>query len=151
MFLRSCLKNIDYMEHASLKTLNKLAFRMKHVPYEINNEVFKPNDICDNMICVLNGLIEVKMNFDNEQTVVERLGKGSLINSFNFIVEEELQLTATIASKNTSIYQISKSAFFDIVIHDKKLLKQILKMLIKEVRNLDPPQRFLDFIKPVRF
>ena len=42
------------------------------------------------MLCVVNGLIEVTMKFDNETIVVERLGKGSLVNSFNFIVEEEL-------------------------------------------------------------
>ena len=139
MFLRSRLREIDYMEHASFKTLNKLAYRMKHISYESNKELFKVNDLCDSMICVVNGLVEVKMNFDNERTVVERLGKGTLINCWNFIVEEELQLTATIASKTCHIYQISKSAFFDIVTHDKKLLQHILKMLIDEVKNLDPP------------
>ena len=91
------------------------------------------------------------MKFDNETIVVERLGKGSLVNSFNFIVEEELQLTATVASKSTTIYQISKSAFFDIVTHDKKLLQHILKVLIDEVKNLDPPLNYLDFIKPNKF
>ena len=91
------------------------------------------------------------MKFDNERIVVERLGKGSLVNSFNFIVEEELQLTATVASKSSTIYQISKSAFFDIVTHDKKLLQHILKVLIDEVKNLDPPLNYLDFIKPNKF
>ena len=91
------------------------------------------------------------MKFDNERIVVERLGKGSLVNSFNFIVEEELQLTATIASKSSTIYQISKSAFFDIATHDKKLLQHILKMLIDDVKNLDPPLNYLDFIKPMKY
>ena len=60
-------------------------------------------------------------------------------------------MTATIASKSITIYQISKSAFFDIVTHDKKLLQHILKLLIDEVKNLDPPLNYLDFIKPVKF
>ena len=42
------------------------------------------------MLIIVTGLIEVTMKFDNERIVVERLGRGSLINSFNFIVEEEL-------------------------------------------------------------
>ena len=42
------------------------------------------------MYFVVNGLVEVHMKFDNERVVVERLGKGCIINSFNFIVEEEL-------------------------------------------------------------
>ena len=78
------------MKHASLKTLNKLAYKMKHVPCEINQDLFQPKEICDSMLCIVNGLIEVTMKFDNERIVVERLGKGSLVNSFNFIVEEEL-------------------------------------------------------------
>ena len=103
------------------------------------------------MYCVVNGLVEVHMQLDNERVVVERLGKGCMINSFNFIVEEELQLTATVATKAACIYQISKSGFFDIVINDKKLLQYILKMLIEDVKNLDPPQTYLDFLKPVRY
>ena len=36
MKLRNSLKKIGYMKHANFKTLNKLAYKMKHVPYEIN-------------------------------------------------------------------------------------------------------------------
>ena len=60
-------------------------------------------------------------------------------------------MTATVATKSSTIYQISKSAFFDIVTHDKKLLQHILKVLIDEVKNLDPPLNYLDFIKPNKF
>ena len=60
------------------------------------------------------------MEFEKEQVVVDRLGRGTIINSFNFIVEEELHLTASIASKSAAIYKISKNAFFDIVTKDKK-------------------------------
>ena len=60
-------------------------------------------------------------------------------------------MTATIASKSSTIYQISKSAFFAIVTHDKKLLQNILKMLIDEVKNLDPPLNYLDLIKPMKY
>ena len=31
MFLRASLRSIDYMKHASNKTLTKLAYRMKYV------------------------------------------------------------------------------------------------------------------------
>ena len=44
------------------------------------------------------------MEFENDKTVVERLGTGTIINSFNFIVEEEYRLTARIASKSAAIY-----------------------------------------------
>ena len=146
MFLRSCLKNIDYMKHANIRTLNKLAYGMQYVPYETDRELFKSKDICDSMYCVLDGLVEVQMEFENEKTVVERFGTGTIINSFNFIVEEEYRLTARIASKSAAIYQISKNAFFDIVTSDKsrsgtvdkKLLSNILHILIDDVKTLDP-------------
>ena len=56
------------------------------------------------MICIVDGLVDVRMEFEKENLVVERLGAGAIINSFNFIVEEELHLTATIASKSAAIY-----------------------------------------------
>ena len=59
MFLRSCLRNIDYMKHANAKTLSKLAYGMQYVPLDSDRILFKPKDICDSMICVLDGLVDV--------------------------------------------------------------------------------------------
>ena len=92
------------MKHANFKTLNRLAYAMQYVPYDKNRDLFKTKSICDSMFCVLDGLVEVEMEFEKEQVVVERLGRGTIINSFNFIVEEELHLTARIASKSATIY-----------------------------------------------
>ena len=74
------------------------------MPLDSDRVLFKPKDICDSMICIVDGLVDVRMEFEKGNLVVERLGAGAIINSFNFIVEEELHLTATIASKSAAIY-----------------------------------------------
>ena len=57
-----------------------------------------------------------------------------------------MQVTARLVSQYTAIYQISKNAFFDIVTKDNKLVKHIIKLLVEDVKNLDPPIKYLDFI-----
>ena len=59
-------------------------------------------------------------------------------------------MTARLVSQYTAIYQISKNAFFDIVTKDNKLVKHIIKLLVEDVKNLDPPIKYLDFIQPDR-
>ena len=42
------------------------------------------------MQIIVHGVVEMHIEFDKEKLVLERLGKGTIINHFNFIVEEEL-------------------------------------------------------------
>ena len=121
---------------------------MKGVNYQNGAKLFKPEDICDKMLIVVHGMVEMNMQYDNSKLVLERFGRGTVINSFNFMVEEEMYVTAKLASKKAAIYHISKNDFFDFVTKDKKLTKHILKLLIEDVKNLDPPVKYLDFIRP---
>ena len=58
--------------------------------------MFEKEDICKGMHVVTHGIVEISAMFDKQKVVMERLGRGSVINSFNFLVEEEMQVTASI-------------------------------------------------------
>ena len=66
--------------------------------------MFEPNAICDMMSIVVNGIVEMHIEYDQEKIVLERCGRGTIINQFNFIVEEEMYVTASMASPQTVIY-----------------------------------------------
>ena len=57
-------------------------------------------------------MIEIHMNYDNARAVVERLGIGTVLNPFNFIAEELMQMDATVATSQAVVYQIDKETFF---------------------------------------
>ena len=80
MFLRGCLKQVDYLKHAHFKTINRLAYRMKYMLYKQGDKLFRPKDICNRMSIVLSGMVEIDINYDTEKTVLERLGRGAIIN-----------------------------------------------------------------------
>ena len=59
-----------------------------------------------------------------------------------------MHVYANIETQNTAIFQLSKDTFFDIVTKDQKLVKHILKLLVDDVGSLDPPIKYLDFVRP---
>ena len=77
-------------------------------------------------------MIELHMNYDKSRAVIERLGIGTVLNSFNFIAEEIMELNATIATRQVAIYQIDKDTFFKVIQNDKKLLKTLLKLMMED-------------------
>ena len=88
------------------------------------------------------------MEYDKQCTVVERLGIGTVLNPFNFIAEEFLQINFSVASPKAIIYEIDKQTFFRIIQNDKKLLRTILKMMMENFDPVDPELHNLDFERP---
>ena len=97
--------------------------------------LFSQNDISEDMFIIVQGMIELSMCYDNlhaETAVIERLSVGTVINPFNFIAEEVIQLKATAATSHVIVYRINKTTFFNIAQNDKKLLKELLKVLLED-------------------
>ena len=56
------------------------------------------------MSIIVQGMLEIHMSYDKQHTVIEWLGVGSILNSFNFIAEELMQLNATVATNQLVVY-----------------------------------------------
>ena len=50
------------------------------------------------MYIIVQGLVEICMNYDKETAVIERLGIGTVLNPYNFVVEELVQMSANVAT-----------------------------------------------------
>ena len=53
---------------------------MRYARIEPSGKLFKPKDICDTMSLVVNGMVEMHIEYDREKTVLERFGRGTIIN-----------------------------------------------------------------------
>ena len=89
MFLRGCLKIVDYLQKAHWKTIANLAFSMSFKKYEVGDVLFNTKDKCEKMYIIMHGLVEIHMECDTEFIIIERLGTGTVINAHNFISEAE--------------------------------------------------------------
>ena len=115
MFLRSSLKQVNYLQKAHWKTIAQIAFSMQYRKYEEGSQLYSEGNPCNKMEIILQGMVEISMVYDKQVTVIERLGIGSVLNPFNFIAEEYLQVNFTVASTQAVVYEIDKEPFFRII------------------------------------
>ena len=83
--------------------------------YDEGSNLYTEGNVCQKMQIIQMGLVEVSMEYDQQCTVVERLGIGTVLNPFNFIAEEFLQINFSVASPRAIIYEIDKQTFFRII------------------------------------
>ena len=72
---------------------------MRYVKLEQGDTLFQSEEISKDMFIIVHGMVEMSMVYDRTSTIIERLGIGSVINSFNFIAEELLMLQAKVATR----------------------------------------------------
>ena len=88
---------------------------MQYRRYDEGSLLYSEGNACNKMEIILQGMIEISMIYDKQVTVIERLGIGSVLNPFNFIAEEYLQVNFTVASTQAVVYEIDKETFFRII------------------------------------
>lgn len=65
---------------------------MERVTYEKDVLLIKKDDVADRMFVIQEGIVEVACSYDSkieQQFVIERLGRGSIINHRSFMLKDE--------------------------------------------------------------
>ena len=88
---------------------------MRYRRYDEGSLLYSEGNACNKIEIILQGMIEISMIYDKQVTVIERLGIGSVLNPFNFIAEEYLQVNFTVASTQAVVYEIDKETFLRII------------------------------------
>jgi len=66
--------------------------------------------------------------------ILERCGRGTILNSSNFLFEETLHLKAT-NHLPAYLYVIDKMRFLNIIVKDKILIESIMKTVEARIQN----------------
>ena len=92
MFLAFAMEKISYFKYLKLMTKQEIFHSMERVTYEKDALLCKKGDIATKMFVIQDGIIEVACKYApriEEEFVIERLGRGSIINHRSFMLEDD--------------------------------------------------------------
>ena len=92
MFLEFACDKIAYFRTLKLLTKQEIIHSMERVTYEKDHLLCKKDDIATKMFIIQDGIVEVACKYApkiEEQFVIERLGRGSIINHRSFMLEDD--------------------------------------------------------------
>ena len=93
MWLMVEMDKINYFRGLNLATKQEIIFNMERLTYEKGSLICEKDIIADKLILIQQGIVEVAVKYDRRRDdqyfVIERLGRGALINHRSFMVEDE--------------------------------------------------------------
>ena len=92
MFLAFAMEKISYFKYLKLLTKQEIFHSMERVTYEKDALLCKKGDIATKMFVIQDGIVEVACKYApriDEEFVIERLGRGSIINHRSFMLEDD--------------------------------------------------------------
>ena len=92
MFLAFAMEKISYFKYLKLLTKQEIFHSMERVTYEKDALLCKKGDIATKMFVIQDGIVEVACKYApriEEEFVIERLGRGSIINHRSFMLEDD--------------------------------------------------------------
>jgi signal-transduction protein with cAMP-binding, CBS, and nucleotidyltransferase domain len=117
-FLIQTMRRFDYLhteEQASEEMLHELAFCFQQVTFEKGSHLFNVDDLCNYMLIISEGTVEITTMMDNgTEMVIERLMQGSSINGQAFLVQDNLDVVARCLTK-TTLYMLETAKFFEVL------------------------------------
>jgi len=75
--------------HHDQALLKHFALSLTPVPVLKGQILFKPGDLANRILVIVDGVIEVLTYFEGRRFVIERLFRGSVLNYKNIFLEEE--------------------------------------------------------------
>ena len=89
-FQLAMLQHIDYLKNVELDILFEIMLNLKQRSYGVGETVLAENNNADSIIFVEYGVVEVYTMFDQNEFVLERLFRGSVLNQRAFFMQDSM-------------------------------------------------------------
>ena len=114
MFLEFACDKIAYFRTLKLLTKQEIIHSMERVTYEKDHLLCKKDDIATKMFIIQDGIVEVACKYApkiEEQFVIERLGRGSIIGQYSVLSQEHKTKFAVMSRTYVRILTLSECFF----------------------------------------
>ena len=91
-FIEMACNKIPYFRPLSMLTKQELIFSMERETFEAGHFICKKDDVADRMYLIQEGVVEITSEYSrnpNSQFVIERLGRGAIINHRSFMLKDD--------------------------------------------------------------
>jgi len=101
--------------------------------FEKGAHLFNVDDICNYMLIITEGTVEITTMMDNgTEMVIERLMQGSSINGQAFLVQDNLDVVARCMTK-TTLYMLETSKFFEVLSKYPESSEKIQHEIVEQI------------------
>ena len=87
------LSKISYFNELSVMTQQEMIYSMERMTYEKDSKLCEKDEVATKMFLIQEGIVEVACSYDRnieeKKFVIERLGKGAIINHRSFMLRDE--------------------------------------------------------------
>ena len=87
-FLKKMINKLKYVEGLNQYALHEMMFTFKQQIFQGGDIILRTGDVCNELLFVENGIVEVFTEFEGNEFVIERLTQGAIINSRCFFMED---------------------------------------------------------------
>ena len=120
---------------ANPETLEWILSVIDEESYEQNEEIIKENDWGKAVHFIVSGWVKVRSHYNNQQTVVEILGKGDFFGEME-VLDESLKYVDVIALSDVQLLSISAQRFLQMLFKDPQVHHKILQLSVRRFRHL---------------
>ncbi|MEO6838451.1 MAG: Crp/Fnr family transcriptional regulator [Ginsengibacter sp.] len=128
----SLLKKTDIFKNTPEEDLSGIAEIMEEVSLKVGQTIFSKNEIGDCMCIVEKGSVRIH---DGAYTFAI-LNENEVFGELSLLDSETRSASATI-NEDSILFKLGQLPFYKILSKDQEVLKGILQMLCRRIRNLD--------------
>ena len=85
LFLEKSFDSIDYLHSVPFQVKHELMYKLKKMSFEKDGFLYKIDDVATRMYIIQSGTVEIEHKADGERFVIERLGRGCIVNQRGFL------------------------------------------------------------------
>ena len=126
------LKSVNLFQKIPGNVLSKIAQIATEISLETDDIIFQEGEPGKSLFVIING----RVNILNDNQIIANLEKGNCIGEMS-ILDQAPRSADAIASEESILLQIDQDGFFELMVGNPDIMKEIIKMLTKRLRKMN--------------
>ena len=136
-WIRGVIRKIDYLKDVTKEQFHEILYNLEARKIEKGENLYKEQQKCMSFFIVEKGELEAYVNLDGNDFIIERIPKGTIVNSRLLITEDPMMIRIR-ANQPTYLLEFTKDLQFTLMDKYKDLNMKFLKyndILLKQGRS----------------
>ena len=124
------LKSVNLFQNIPGNILSKIAQIASEIHLEEKDIIFKEGDSGSSLFVIISGKVDIIKN----NQIIANLEQGNCIGEMS-LLDQEPRSADAVASGESILLKIDQNGFFELMASNSEIIKQIMKMLTKRLRQ----------------
>ena len=134
------LKSVNLFQNIPGNVLSKIAQISSEIQLEEKDIIFREGDSGNSLFVIISGKVDIIKN----NQIIANLEQGNCIGEMS-LLDQEPRSADAISNGETILLKIDQDGFFELMSGSSEIMKQIVKMLTKRLRQTN--KKLTDFPK----